>query len=167
MVKEVWKTNSIEISDEVRHNESHASYNVQKKKPYGAGNQESNRLAWQSSGAFPFALRKCAEKALSVCKIWESVYPWEFHELISELVSQGPKHFLASRENLCVIYKGGGLNMWIPKALKEFVTVKFQQSKQNNGITEDKMQKQGLLCWNLPERKNCQELTCRGNILCG
>ena len=58
-------TNTVEVNDEVRHDESHPPYKVQEKKPYGVGNQESNRLSWQSSGAFPFALRKSAEKALS------------------------------------------------------------------------------------------------------
>lgn len=58
------------------------------------------------------------------------------HGVTSELVSQGPKHFLTSRGNLCGVYRGGGQNMWIPKALKKFVTVKYQQSKENNGTTE-------------------------------
>lgn len=69
-----------------------------------------------------------------------------------------------SRENLGGIYKGGGQNMWISKALEEFVTVKFQQSKQNNGITEKKnaKPKDPLLNFaseeKLPRKiaKNCQ-----------
>jgi len=65
-------TNAVEINDEVRHNESHPPYKVQEKKPYGVGNQEINRLAWQSSGAFPFALCKSAEKALSASQYVES-----------------------------------------------------------------------------------------------
>lgn len=95
------------------------------------------------------------------------MYPWKLCRLTSELVSQRPKHFLARRENLSGLYKDGRQNTWIPKALKEFVTFEFCQSKQNNEITEKKLQTQGLLCWTLPERKNDHELTCKGNILCG
>lgn len=65
-------TNAVEVNDEVRHNESHPPYKVQEKKPYGVGNQESNRLAWQSSGAFLFTLCTSAEKALSVSRYVES-----------------------------------------------------------------------------------------------
>lgn len=64
--------------------------------------------------------------------------------ITSELVSQGPKHFLASRENFCGLYKGGKQNMWIPKAPKEFVADEFHQSKQNNGITEKKCKTKGF-----------------------
>lgn len=65
-------TNTVEINDEVRHDISHPAYKAQEKKPYGVGNQESNRLAWQSSGTFHFALCKSAEKALSVSQYAKS-----------------------------------------------------------------------------------------------
>lgn len=73
-----------------------------------------------------------------------SVYPWKLCGLTSELVSQGPKHFLARRENLGGWYKAGRQNTWTSKALKEFVTVEFHQSEQNNGITEKNCKTKGF-----------------------
>lgn len=50
-----------------------------------------------------------------------------------------------SKENLCSIKKGGGQNMSLPRALRDIVTGKYQQHKQNNGITEKKTRALRLL----------------------
>lgn len=58
LVKEVWITNAVEISDEVSQDDPIYPTTFKKRKPYGVENQERNRLVWQTSEAFLFALCK-------------------------------------------------------------------------------------------------------------
>lgn len=87
----------------------------------------------------------------------------------SELVSQGPKHFLARRENLGGLYKGGRQIMWIPKAWKEFVTECKPNFSNPNKIMElqRKKAKPRASLLNLAWEGKWPRSDLNGNDLCG